>query len=62
MGLTRAAGAHGVGDASADGFHDVFVGALGVEVPLPCVLEGVDLGAGFGSIFFGEQNVVEAVS
>jgi len=26
---------------------DELVGALGVEVPLPCVLEGVNLGAGY---------------
>jgi hypothetical protein len=35
-----------------------FTGALGVEVPLPCVLEGVDLRAGFRAIFFGEEDVI----
>ena len=50
-------GAHGVGDASAL-LDDVLVGAHGVDVPLPCVLEGVNLGAGLGAVFFGEEDVV----
>jgi hypothetical protein len=33
-------------------------GAPGVEVPLPCVLEGGDLGRGAGTVFLGEENVV----
>ena len=37
---------------------DLLVGAHGVNVPLPCVLEGVNLGAGLGAVFFGEEDVV----
>ena len=50
-------GAHGVGDA-ASALDDVFEGALGVDVPLPCVFKGVNLGAGLGAVFFGEEDVV----
>ncbi len=50
-------GAHGVGDASAL-LDDLLVGAHGVSVPLPCVLEGVDLRTGLGAVFFGEEDVV----
>ena len=50
-------GAHGVGDA-ASALDDVFEGALGVEVPLPGVFEGVNLGAGLGAVFFGEEDGV----
>ena len=50
-------GAEGVGDSSAL-LDDHFVGALGIEVPLPCVLEGVNLGAGLGAVFLCEENVV----
>ncbi len=38
-------GAHGLGDG-ATGFDDLFVAAGGLLVPLPCVLEGGDLGGG----------------
>ncbi len=50
-------GAHGVGDA-ASALDDEFEGTLGVDVPLPGVFEGVNLGAGVGAIFFGEEDVV----
>ena len=52
-----AEGAHGVGDAAAL-LDDFLVGALGVYVPLPGVLEGHDLGAGAGAVLFGEEHVV----
>ena len=50
-------GAHGVGDA-ASALDDEFEGALGVDVPLPGVFEGVNLGAGLRAVFFGEEDVV----
>ena len=50
-------GAEGVGDTAAL-LDDGLVGALGVDVPLPCVLEGVDLRTGLGAVFFGEEDVV----
>ena len=34
------------------------VGALGFLVPLPGVLEGLDLGTGAGAVLFGEEDVV----
>jgi hypothetical protein len=37
---------------------DHFVGALGVEVPLPSVFECVNLGAGLRAVFLGEEDVV----
>jgi hypothetical protein len=40
-----AEGAHGFGDA-ATGLDDLLVGERGLLVPLPCVLEGGDLGGG----------------
>src|ERR1035441_7083521 len=52
-----AEGTHGVGDASA-ALYDFFIGALGVDVPLPRVFESRDLGAGAGAVFFGEEDVV----
>ena len=33
-------------------------GAHGLVVPLPGVLEGVNLGARLGAVFFGEEDVV----
>ena len=33
-------------------------GSAGVDVPLPGVFEGVNLGAGLGAVFFGEEDVV----
>ncbi len=50
-------GAHSVGNAAAL-LDDFFVSAHGVGVPLPCVLEGVDLGAGLRAVFLGEEDVV----
>ena len=50
-------GAEGVGDAAAL-LDDLLVGALGVDVPLPGVLEGVNLGTGLGAVFLGEEDVV----
>jgi hypothetical protein len=50
-------GAEGVGYA-ATLLDDVLVGALGVDVPLPCVFKGVNLGAGLGAVFLGEEHVV----
>jgi hypothetical protein len=50
-------GAEGVGDA-ASLLDDLLVGALGVDVPLPGVFKGVNLGAGLGAVFFGEEDVV----
>jgi hypothetical protein len=52
-----AKGAHGVGDAAAL-LDDFLVGALGVHVPLPGVLEGHDLRTGAGAVLFGEEHVV----
>jgi len=50
-------GAEGVGEA-ASLLDDVFVGALGVDVPLPGVFKGVDLRTGLGAVFLGEEDVV----
>jgi len=50
-------GAKGVGDASA-ALDDVLVGALGVDVPLPGIFKGVNLGTGLGAVFLGEKDVV----
>ena len=52
-----AEGAQGIGDAAAL-LDDLLVGALGVDVPLPCVLEGVNLGAGLRAVFLGEEDIV----
>ncbi len=52
-----AEGAHGFGDASA-AQDDFLVGCFGVQVPLPGVFEGHDLGTGAGAVFFGEEEVV----
>ena len=52
-----AEGAHGLGDAAAL-LDDVLVGALGVDVPLPGVLEGRDLGLELRAVLFGEEDVV----
>ena len=52
-----AEGAHGVGDAPA-ALHDLFIRGLGVEVPLPRVLEGHDLRGGFGFVVLFEEHVV----
>ena len=57
MAEESAEGAHGVGDESTL-FYYFFVGAFGVNVPLPCVLEGHDLRTGAGAVLFGEQDVV----
>jgi hypothetical protein len=53
----RLEGAEGVGDAAAL-LNDLLQGALGFDIPLPGVLEGADLGAGLGAVFFGEEDVV----
>jgi hypothetical protein len=50
-------GTHGIGDAVA-ALDDFFVGASRVLVPYPRILEGHDLGAGAGAVFFGEEDVV----
>ena len=50
-------GAHGFGDA-ATGFDDLLVGERGLFVPLPCVLEGGDLGGGARAVLLGNQDVV----
>ena len=50
-------GAGGVGDASAL-LDDLLVCGLGLDVPLPGVFEGVNLGAGLRAVFFGEEDVV----
>jgi hypothetical protein len=50
-------GAEGVGDAAAL-LDDLLVGALGVDVPLPGVFKGVNLGTGLGAVFFREEDVV----
>ena len=43
---------------AATGFDDLLVGERGLLVPLPCVLEGGDLGGGAGAVFLGEEDVV----
>ena len=50
-------GAHGFGDA-ATGLDDLLVGERGLLVPLPCVLEGGDLGGGARAVLLGEEDVV----
>ena len=50
-------GAHGFGDA-ATGLNDLLVGERGLLVPLPCVLEGGDLGGGARAVLLGEEDVV----
>lgn len=57
MAEESAEGTHGVGDAAA-ALDDFLIGGFGVHVPLPCVFEGHDLGAGAGAVFFGEEDVV----
>jgi len=47
----------GIGYAAAL-LDDLLIGALGVDVPLPRVLEGVNLGAGLRAVFLGEENVI----
>ncbi len=49
-------GAEGVGYASAL-LDDEFVGALGVDVPLPGVLEGVNLGGGREPSFSAKRTL-----
>src|SRR5271157_2757788 len=49
--------AHGLRDTSA-ALDDFLVGAFGVHVPLPRVLECHDLRAGTGAVFFREEDVV----
>ena len=43
---------------SAAVLDDMFVGALGVDVPLPCVFNRVNLGAGLGAVLLCEEDVV----
>ena len=50
-------GAHGFGDA-ATGLDDLLVGERGLLVPLPCVLEGGDLGGGARAVLLREEDVV----
>jgi hypothetical protein len=50
-------GAEGVGHA-ATLLDDLFQSALRFDVPLPGVLEGVNLGAGLGAVLLGEEDVV----
>ena len=50
-------GAEGVGDATAL-LDDLLQSTHGLVVPLPGVLEGVNLGAGLGAVLFGEEDVV----
>jgi hypothetical protein len=50
-------GAEGVGDAPAL-LDDLLQSAAGFDVPLPGVLEGVNLGAGLGTVLLGEEDVV----
>jgi hypothetical protein len=50
-------GAEGIGHA-ASLLDDLLQSALGVDVPLPGVLEGVNLGAGLGTVLLGEENVI----
>ena len=52
-----AEGLHGVGHAPA-AFDDFLIRMLGVEVPLPGVLECHDLRAGARAIAFREENVI----
>ena len=57
-------GAHGleqVWQLSGGVGHDVLVGALGIEVPVPSVFEGGDLGGGLLAAFFLEEDVVVGV-
>jgi hypothetical protein len=50
-------GTEGICDAAAL-LYNLLEGALGVDIPLPCVLEGANLRAGLGAILFCKQNVV----
>ena len=57
-------GAHGleqVGELAGAVGYDILVGALGIEVPVPGVLEGGDLGGGLLAAFFLEEDVVVGV-
>ncbi len=49
-------GTEGVGDAPAL-LDDLLQGALRFDVPLPGVLEGVNLGAGLGAVLLSEEDV-----
>ncbi len=45
-------------DTHPAALDDLLIGALGVEVPLPRVLEGRDLRGGARAVFLGEEDVV----
>ena len=50
-----------VGELAGAVGYDILIGALGIEVPVPGVLEGGDLGSGLLAAFFLEEDVVVGV-